>query len=274
MIRLATMTYTLGAVPGLYELEQLPAVAARCGVKGLNWVGTAGRDPERLRRLTIDAGLEVSCMTICPMALYYGRQRQEAIDEIKRGLDDAAALGAPCVMIVPLPPGETDDREKSRCTWYDLLRELAPLAEAAQLTMTIENYEGAKSPFVTAEELLSALDEVPTLKFTFDAGNAAMGEDPVECARRLADHIAYVHLQDWEIFDSPGEGRIPGLDGRHYVKALVGEGALDTPAIVRELVRQNYDGFLDIEYVGSKYPPAEAVSRAVRYLDKLIDGMA
>ena len=68
--------------------------------------------------------------------------------------------------------------------------------------------------------------------------------------------------------------RIPGLDGRHYVKALVGEGALDTPAIVRELIRQNYDGFVDIEYVGSKYQPAEAVSRAVRYLDKLIDGLA
>ena len=274
MMRLATMTYTLSAVPGVYDIEELPSVAARCGVKGLNWVGTAGRDPKRLRRLTLDAGLEVSCMTICPMPLYYGRPRQEAMDEIRRGLDDAVDLGAPCVMIVPFPSGNSSDRESGRRMWYDILRELSPLAEAARLTMTIENYEGARSPFVTADELLSAQAAAPNLKFTFDAGNAAMGEDPVECARRLAGHIAYVHLQDWEIFDSPGEARIPGLDGRYYVKALVGEGVLDLPAIIRELHRQNYDGFLDIEYVGSRYQPAEAVSRAVRYLEQLIDGLA
>ena len=269
-MRLATMTYTFTVSNSPPPSERIPQIAAECGVEGLNWVGTCGLSPEQARRLTLDAGLEVSCYTVCPDAFRQGRPRGEALDEVRRRIEEAGRMGAPCLMVVPLPPGNSPDRTYSQRRWVDFLREIVPMAEAIHAVLTVENFEGVGSPFVTAAELLELRRHVPSLRFTFDAGNAAMGEDPVACARQLAGGIAYVHLQDWTVFPRCSGALIPGLDGRGYAKELIGEGVLDFPAILRELKRQNYAGFLDIEYAAAKYTAREAVVRAVRYLKRML----
>ena len=267
-MRISTMTFTFTATQFPVSAERIPETAARCGVEGLNWVGTNGLSPTRARHLTLDAGLAVSCYTICPLTVWHGTDKQASFDEIRRELDTAAAIEAPIIMIVPFPPNDGDDREAGRRYWFDMLRKVSPLAEQAGIIMTIEDFEGVKSPFVTAAELLCARENVPGLQITFDVGNAAMGENPVETCSKLAGGIAYVHLQDLTICKQETPGSILGLDGRRYAKAVLGEGQLDLPGVLKELKRQNYLGFMDIEYANGELAPEDAVTRSVRYLKK------
>jgi len=266
MTRISTMTFTFTEHPGMYRLEELPEIAAGAGVHGLNWVGTYGKAPAELRRLTLDAGLEVTCYTFVLQSFAHGASERDAINEAEARFAESAELGAPRVMIVPLPIDGIADRKEARRRWCSLLPQLSPLARAAGTILTIENYEGTASPFVTAAELLEAAAVEPKLRFTFDIGNAATGENPVECARRLAGTIEYVHLKDWRIFPDAGPGRIPGLTGKYYAESPVGEGDVDLLGTLTVLAEQKYSGFADIEYVGNKYLPHEAVRRTVDWL--------
>lgn len=265
-MKISTMTFTLGAVPDLYPIERFADIAAECGCQGINWVSTCRLTCQRVRELTAAAGLEVSSYTIPPNAFVHGGTHQEALDELHREIDTAAEIGAPSIMIVPLPIDGLNDRDASRKAWCEFLPELEPFALNAGIDLTIENYEGAASPFVKASELLEAKAAAPSLKFTFDIGNAALGEDPVLTAKQLAGSIAFCHFQDWNLLDSEEPNCIHGLDGRFYTKTLVGEGILDTPAVIRQLHADGYDGYIDIEYVGRQYTPADGVAKAAKYL--------
>lgn len=266
MTKISVMTYTLMSAWGLYKVEDLPAISAKAGVHAINWVSTYGYDPKLLRKMTEDAGLEVSCYTFSLVAYARAKGEAAALEEGKKWFEEAAAIGAPCVMVVPLPFDDLPDRDEARKRWLGFLPQVDKLAKDAGTILTIENYQGAESPFVRASELLEAVKVVPDIRFTFDCGNAATGEDPVLCAKGLAGRIEYVHLKDWFLYDEPGEGRMPGLTGKYYVDAPIGEGCVDTRGVLKELARQKYDGFADVECISKKYTPAESVERAVKWL--------
>ena len=52
--------------------------------------------------------------------------------------------------IPPLPFPDVADPVKNRKRWCDVLAQVAPLAEARGLILTVENFPGAASAFVTA----------------------------------------------------------------------------------------------------------------------------
>jgi len=107
---------------------------------------------------------------------------------------------------------------------------------------------------------------VPSLKLTFDNGNASTGEDQLASLRACADDIVHVHFKDWERSETPVDGMRQMLDGAYYRPALIGEGVVDSRATVRELERIGYKGFINIEYEGNKYPGDEAVRRVLDFL--------
>ena len=126
--------------------------------------------------------------------------------------------------------------------------------------MTIENFPGVASPFVTSENVLEAIREVPGLKLTYDNGNAIQGEDPALSFLRCADHVVHAHFKDW-ILTEPGRG-MEGLDGRHYAAALIGEGIVPHFSCLAAMKQTGYKGYINIEYENNKYPPDEATRRA------------
>ena len=132
--------------------------------------------------------------------------------------------------------------------------------------LTVENFPGVLSPFVTSADFYEAKKQVPSLKLTFDNGNAATSEDQIASLRACADDIAHVHFKDWERSATPVEGWRQQLDGAYYRAALVGEGVVDSRATVRELEKLGYKGFVNIEYEGSKYRGDEAVKKALEFL--------
>lgn len=266
MMQISVMSYTLASRPELYAVERYPEIIAAAGAHAVNWVTTYGERPERLRRLTLDAGLAVGAFTFALQSFRHGGTVREALAEAETRFTEAAALQAPVVMVVPMPIDGLDDRNELRKRWCGLLPELAVLAKQAGTVLTIEDFEGEKSAFVTAEDLLTAYAAEPSLRFTFDIGNAAMGGDEIAAAAALKGLISYVHCKDFYIANAPQENAARGLDGRFYRAAPVGQGDVKIVETAQIIANGGYTGFADIEYIGRAEEPAEAIKTAAAWM--------
>ena len=262
-MKYSMMTYTLMRQGGFTPADCV-RVARELSMEGIDWVSTYGEDPAVLRKMSEDAGLTVAAHTF----FIRPKEGETELSAIERSLDDACILGAPVVMIPPAPLKGVGSRDENRKRWCELLAAAAPLAEARNLALTVENFPGVLSPFVTAADFHEAQRAVPSLKLTFDNGNAATGEDQIDCLRACAGDIVHVHFKDWERSGTPVDGMRQMLDGAYYRAALVGEGVVDSLATLRELEKIGYKGFVNIEYEGNKYRGDEAVRRALGFLRK------
>ena len=259
-MKYSMMTYTLMRQKG-YTPADCVQWAKKLGMEGIDWVSTYGEDPALLRKMSEDAGLVVAAHTF-----FIRKDDIPRVESVAaRSLDDACTLGAPVVMVVPMPMGFTEP-EKNRLVWTDLLKRIAPLAAERNLVLTVENFPGSASPFVTASDFYEVKKVVPSLKLTFDNGNAFTGEDPIESLKRCAADIAHVHLKDWLRSETALGGYRQMTDGFYYKPALIGEGVVDSRATVKALEEVGYDGFVNIEYEGDDVPAHEGVRRVLEYL--------
>jgi sugar phosphate isomerase/epimerase len=261
-MKLCMMTYTM-ARQGVGP-EDIVRCAADLKLEGIDWVSTYGRDPRDLRALSAAAGLTIACHTFFLSSFPAG----DWLSEAKRGLADAVVLGAPVVMIPTMQRPDLD-RILFRTLWIDALEQIAPLARQAGVVLTIENFPGSASAFVTAADFREAKRRVPDLKLTFDSGNAAGGEDPVASYTACAADVVHVHLKDWYVRDEPTAGYVPMLTGKHFKPALIGEGDMPTAAVWQAMRQAGYRGYVNIEYESNDIPVAEAMRRAVTYLRSL-----
>ncbi len=255
------MTYTM-ARQG-FSVEDIVKTATELKMDGIDWVTTYGRDPNELKQMSVDAGLEVACHTFFAAKLMAGDS--DWLDEIKQSIDNAVLLGAPVIMI-PTLNNDKKSRDEFRGFWIDALRQIAPLADQAGIVLTIENFPGESSAFVIASDFFDAKKQIPQLKLTYDNGNAASGEDPLESFNLCKNEIVHVHFKDWYIRDEPAENYRRMLNGKFFKPALVGQGNLPTTQCLKALEDSGYDGFINIEYEGSDIPANEATKLAVEFL--------
>ena len=260
-MKLSMMTYTMARQK--YSVEDIVKTAAELEMEGIDWVSTYGRDPNELKRMSDDAGLPVVCYTFGLRSFVQGGDAWQ--DEAKQGVEDAVALDAPVVMI-PTSSNPEIGRDEFRRRWIDALARIVPLTDAAGIVLTVENFPGLHSAFVTAADFAEAKREIPQLKLTYDNGNAAGGEDPVESFRACAEDVVHVHFKDWYIRDEAADGYMAMLTGKHFKSALIGEGDIDTVGCWNALHEHGYDGYVNIEYEGNDVPADEAIARVVKYL--------
>jgi sugar phosphate isomerase/epimerase len=122
------------------------------------------------------------------------------------------------------------------------------------------------SAFVTAADFFEAQKEIPQLRLTFDDGNAASGEDPVESFKKCREFVVHAHFKDWNILSSPAEGYRQMLDGKYYQPALIGEGNVNTIGCWKAMRDAGYNGYVNIEYEGNDIKADVAVARAATFL--------
>ncbi len=266
-MKYSMMTYTLMRQKGCFTPADCVRVARELGMEGIDWISTYGEDPALLRKMSEDAGLTVAAHTF----FVRPKEGETVGSAIERSLDNACILGAPVVMIPPAPLKDVESREENRKRWCERLALAASLAQARNLILTVENFPGLLSPIVTAADFHEVQQAVPSLKLTFDNGNASTGEDQLASLRACAKDIVHVHFKDWERSETPVDGMRQMLDGAYYRPALIGEGVVDSRATVRELEKINYKGFVNIEYEGNKYPGDEAVRRVLDFLRTSMD---
>lgn len=108
------------------------------------------------------------------------------------------------------------------------------------------------------DSVLAAIKNHPNLGACGDLGHwARSGLDPVDCLKKLEGHLLGIHLKDIDQLDEKAKD------------VAVGTGAIDFPAVVSELKRQNFDGIVHVECEHKMEDNLADVVQAVEYFEEL-----
>ena len=236
----------------------------------------ADQDLDSIRSALCETGTDaVSYMTYCNFIDPDPAGRQAQVSHLRESLGRAAALGAPCVTVVPGMREGDISSEAARDWIIQGLRECIPDASGLGITLTIENLGLQTDVYGRSEHLIAICDSVGSeLKLTYDAGNFLLAEEnAVEALDRIASRVVHVHFKDWQVVQLQGEAPehvLVGSDGLHYEGAVLAEGLVDLPAAVVRLNKLGYNGYISVEYEGIG-EPREAVRRGVKHLRSLLE---
>ncbi len=266
-MKYSMMTYTMTRQAG-FDLKSMLDLTVELEMNAIDfcWPKDLGVPAKELRKMCDDRGIKIVCSTFGADLNFPDKAaRKPGIECCKKEIEMAVTLGAPVVMI-PTPGKEGLSSAESRKNWIAGFAEALPIARDAGICLTVENFPGAESPFVTADEVLEAVKKVPGIRITFDNGNAFTGEEPSGSFARCAEYVVHAHFKDWTVISEEKEGFRKMRDGRYYSSALIGEGDVNQKACLEAMKKSGYSGYINIEYEGNKYSAAEGVRRAVKYL--------
>jgi sugar phosphate isomerase/epimerase len=174
--------------------------------------------------------------------------RQAAVDDNRRAVDEAVAIGAPLIVLVcgavpgmPLAEG--------RKQILDAIAKVLPYAEAANVKLAIEPlhpmYAGDRSAVNTlaqANDMVEALSS-PFLGVTIDVYHLWWDPDLANQIARAGNTIFSFHLCDW---------RTPTRDLLND-RGLMGEGCIDIREIRGWVEAQGFSGYNEVEIFSTEY---------------------
>ncbi len=270
MIKISMMSYTIarGEWGNKPDIKELCEFTRKIDIDAIDWCGTYGFNPQDIRRITDEYGLKNICYTFHANDIQYPSRdiRKKGIEEVKKGLEVASILGADKIML-PIEGLEGIPRAEVRKYCIESLAEAVELARNLSITVTVEHFPGAISPFVISADVNEAIREVPDLRITYDNGNVFTGgEEPAEGFKNSAEYIVHAHFKDW-VVDKDGR---PCLDGNSYKGALITEGLVDPVPCIKIMKEMGYDGYINFEYEGDKYSPYQATITGVNALREML----
>ena len=217
------LAYTVGlqaagtprANPNAIGLSGFVDLARQVGAQciELDWRWLTPLDDGDLGRLR---GRLAGMMPICSFWL-----SQEPGETLTQAIRCTAALGSTLIRL-HLTPVLEGGRAEWGSRWQEMVEHAratlcreAPRAADEGLTLAIEDHQDLGS-----EELVAIAEEAGSnVGVTFDTGNPfAVGEDPVEFARRAAARIRHVHLKDYRAQFT--------RQGFRLVRCAVGDGCV------------------------------------------------
>lgn len=141
---------------------------------------------------------------------------------------------------------------------WDLIDSLAGLYN---IPVAIHEHARGLSAYWHPDSVLAAIQGRKHIGVCADLGHwARSGLDPVQCLQQLEGHILGVHLKDVDEFDN--------------VKAKdvnPGEGVIDFAAVIKELKRQGFNGFMHVECEHHLDHNLPYVKEAIRYIADLME---
>jgi sugar phosphate isomerase/epimerase len=220
--------------------------------------------PDRIRsarKMAEDAGIKFAALG-ASAAMHHaaGPDRDKAIDEGKRFIDLAQALGCPYVRVFPnnLPK----DREKTAT--FDLIRSgLRTLAEHAKDTNVSVLMETHGEVLLTADivEIMKDIDN-PKAGLVWDIVNmwSVTKEMPISVYPKIAPWIRHVHVKDYKMANSK----------MRY--CYVGQGIAPVFQALDLLVNGGYKGFYGFEWEKLWHPEIEEPEEAIPYYVRVMRG--
>ncbi|MGU3495053.1 sugar phosphate isomerase/epimerase family protein [Xanthobacteraceae bacterium A53D] len=220
---------------------------ARQGVRGIGvWNQyLEGLDLGQAARMIRDAGLFVPCLCTSAWVNLADRAAYEAaLEENRRRLDAAHAIGATTLVMVPggLATGEKD-LPAARRRVEDALAALLPHARAAGVTLGLEPlhpmYAADRSCLNTFRHCLELVEELGAgTGIVADVYHCWWDADfPAGLRAAGRDRILTFHLCDW---------LVPTRD-LYQDRGMVGDGVIDFAFYRRLLDEIGYDGPFEIE---------------------------
>jgi len=218
---------------------------ARHGVPGISiWrhkLAEIGVD--RAAKQLRDAGVWVS--SVCRGGMFpapTAAERTERIDDNRRAIDDAAALGAEVLVLVC---GAAPDRDISaaRAMVADGIAAIAPYAAERGVRLGIEPLHPA---FAAERSCITTMREARLISEQFEAANVGVVVDVyhvwwdperAEEIARLGNRIAGYHVNDWLV---PVKNVLMN-------RGMMGDGVIELRRIRGEIERAGYMGPIEVE---------------------------
>jgi len=197
-------------------------------------------------RLVADHGIALS--GYCFAGLVTSPDPAEAAaarDDVRRALDEAAALKAPCLVFVA---GGVDPRDKdiaaARARALDALAELVPHARSVGVKLALEPLHpmicATRSVLSTVKlanewcDRLAAEDIVGIAVDTY----AVWWDPEIEISiARAGKRICSYHVSDW----------LADTQDLRFDRGMMGDGVIDLPALRRMVEAAGYEGYVEIE---------------------------
>jgi sugar phosphate isomerase/epimerase len=202
--------------------------------------------PEKIRerqRELVDHGLKIACVSSSAELHHADSSRAKQLDDARRFIDLAHALGAPCVRVfgnkLENPREETIKRVATG------MRELAAYAEPRNVSVLLESHGDFVDSDTLKQVMMGANSAHAALLWdahhTFVDGH----EDPEFTWRELGLWIRHTHLKDSRVVN--GE--------RHYV--LTGKGNVPVKRQIGILSGAGYSGYFCFEWEKLWHPEIE-----------------
>ncbi|HEX6348839.1 MAG TPA: sugar phosphate isomerase/epimerase family protein [Candidatus Dormibacteraeota bacterium] len=207
-----------------------------CARHGLRWIGlwrdrVAEHGLQASARRVRDAGVGVS--SLCRGGFF---SNADAYDDNRRAIDEAAALGAPVLVLVsgPAPDGDLQAARRRVC---EGVAELLPYAQQAGVQLGLEPlhpmFAGDRSVVVTLAEALA----VPDVGVVVDVYHVWWDLAVHEQIRRAGARICGLHVSDWLV---PPPDHLLG-------RGLMGDGVIRIRKLRQEVDAAGYDGPIEVE---------------------------
>lgn len=168
--------------------------------------------------------------------------------------DRAAELGSEKIMLIPgfYSANDKSVMESERKKMLSAMKKVCEYAHEKGLTPTIEDFDDFLSPISTSERMLDFVNEIPYLKVTFDTGNFMYSAESENYAfERLRPYIVHVHCKDRSMTPDERCEMKCAVDGTEMYACPTGDGCAAVAHIVKELVKDGYDGIFTIEHFGA-----------------------
>lgn len=239
------------------DLVQIIDACARHGVRAIDpWrdqVAAVGLD--RAVRAVRETGLELSGYCRGGMFTSDAARRVEVRDDNRRAVDEAKALGAPCIVLVVggLPqysrPGSAASRDiaGARAQVEDVIAEMMEYAKAARLPLAIEPlhpaYAADRACVNTTKQALDICDRLDpdrtgALGVALDVYHIWWDPDVLPQIRRAGkDRLLAFHVCDW---------LVPTKDILND-RGMMGDGVIDIRSLRGAVEAEGFSGYSEIE---------------------------
>lgn len=193
-------------------------------------------------------------------ANFVASSREEAdreIEAVMRQVDTAARLGVKRmrhdVASRPLDQIGIEQFERDLEVIVPACRQIADYAAQFGITTSVENHGYHVQGSDRVIRLVRAVDR-PNYKLTLDVGNyMCTDEDAAAAVKKTIALASVIHLKDFYLrpsYRNPGEGWFRTLAGNYLRGAIVGQGDIDMPEVIRTIQRSGYEGYITIEFEG------------------------
>lgn len=225
---------------------------ADAGLLGVEFYGW-DRDLRAIADRVADRDLEMVYMSGGRPALCDPRQSDAAIENIEKTIEMASDIDCHNLNVKAGPIQDDLARTEMRQNVVEVLERVAPVAEAADVTLVLEplntridHPNHAVTTAAEGAEIVNAVDS-PNVKLLYDCYHEQiMAGDVIRSFREHEEAIGHVHIAD-----NPG---------RHEP----GTGELDYANIFDAIDESDYEGFVGCEFVPTAGPEA-----AIEYVRSL-----
>ncbi|MCA9225961.1 MAG: sugar phosphate isomerase/epimerase [Planctomycetales bacterium] len=223
---------------------------------------TSEADIRAIRKMADDIGIEISgvcSFLFWPYALTHNDpERRAKGEELAAKMIDATHwLGIENLLVVPgavwapwMPEYDPVPNDVCERRAIEALRRLIPKAEKSGVYLNLENIF-ANGFLFSPQEMVAFADsfQSPHVQMHFDTGNIMHYQFPEHWVPILGKRIRNIHFKEWD-------KRMQEFN-LHTFRTLL-DGTTNWPAVISELEKINYRGYLTFEYFHpfSHYPEA------------------